>query len=66
MWRIYINYGTKAEHELTASQSFKTKKEAIKWALEHDYPQKCVVRENTYNEYKEKDLKDNNYFVITK
>ena len=48
-WRIFIDYGTEREFDLTESVSFKTKKEAEKWAKQNEYPNKCVVREEEYN-----------------
>lgn len=49
MWKIYINYGTQAEFDLTESNTFKTKKEACAWAKEHGFPQKCVMRLENYD-----------------
>lgn len=48
-WRIFIDYGTKHEFDLTEGVSFQTKKEAEKWAKQNKFPNKCVVREEEYN-----------------
>lgn len=51
-WKIFINYGSASELKQIDSLTFKTKKEAHDYAKEHGYPQKCVVTEETWNEWK--------------
>lgn len=51
-WKIYINYGTKEEIEKIDALVFPSKKEASAFARENKYPQKCVVSENTWKEWK--------------
>lgn len=55
MWKIYINYGTKAEMDLTESKSFNTKKDAAIWARDNGYPQKCIMRSEEYESRKTTD-----------
>lgn len=52
-WKLFINYGRKSEFDVLDNLTFKTKKEACAYAKEHGYPQKCVVREDTWKEWKE-------------
>lgn len=51
-WKIFINYGYADELKRVDALVFSTKKEAHDWAKENGYPQKCVVTESTWKDWK--------------